>query len=37
VEIRNCQTWIRDAVTALVEAEIMDEEALRIVEKAPKN
>ncbi|KAI4647276.1 uncharacterized protein J4E79_010428 [Alternaria viburni] len=31
------KTWIRDAVAALVEAGIMDEEALRIVEKAPKN
>lgn len=37
VEIKNCQTWIHDAVKALVEAGVMDHTALQNVENAPKN
>ena len=37
VEIKNCQTWIHDAVKALVEAGVMDHTALQNVENAPKD
>lgn len=37
VAIKNCQTWIRDAVERLVHAGIVPQEALGIVDAAPKN
>jgi hypothetical protein len=37
VKIENCQTWLRDVVIKLVEKEVLDEEAIRIVDIAPKN
>ncbi|KAJ4314364.1 hypothetical protein N0V84_008944 [Fusarium piperis] len=37
VEIRNCQTWVREVVEKLVESDIMNESALETVWNAPKN
>ncbi|KAF2801836.1 uncharacterized protein BDZ99DRAFT_469349 [Mytilinidion resinicola] len=37
VEIQNCQTWLRQVVAALVQADVVDEAALQIVDGAPKN
>jgi len=37
VEIRNCQTWIWDLVSALVADGIFPESALNELQKAPKN
>ncbi|RMZ68164.1 phosphotransferase family [Pyrenophora seminiperda CCB06] len=37
VQIQNCQTWLSDAVAALVEHGIMNQSALQIIDNAPKN
>ncbi|KAF2498232.1 hypothetical protein BU16DRAFT_558307 [Lophium mytilinum] len=37
VEIQNCQTWLRHAVAALVQAGVVGQAALQIVDGAPKN
>ncbi|KAI8669991.1 PNPLA domain-containing protein [Fusarium sp. Ph1] len=37
VELRNCQTWVREVVEKLVQGGIMHESALESVRNAPKN
>ncbi|KAJ3454012.1 hypothetical protein MRS44_018644 [Fusarium solani] len=37
VEIRNCQTWVREVVEKLVQSGIMHESALEVAQNAPKN
>jgi len=36
IEIRNCQSWLREYVVALVEKEILEPDALDVVDSAPK-
>jgi hypothetical protein len=37
VAIKNCQTWMREFVVALVEEEILDGSAIGALDAAPKN
>ena len=37
VEIRNCQTWMREVVGVLVGEGMLGSEALDVVDEAPKN
>jgi len=37
VEIKNCQTWLADVVSALYEKEIVDSNVVEIIRTAPKN
>ncbi|KAH6674070.1 hypothetical protein B0J14DRAFT_30556 [Halenospora varia] len=37
IEIRNCQTWLRDLVMVLVEEGVFPSEALMELDTAPKN
>jgi len=37
VPIKNCQTWLRQLVEKLIADGIMSPEALRVVDKTPKN
>ncbi|OAL55170.1 hypothetical protein IQ07DRAFT_582700 [Pyrenochaeta sp. DS3sAY3a] len=37
VTISNCQTWVRNVVEALVKDGVMDRQALRTIDTAPKN
>ena len=36
VEIKNCQSWLREYVVALVEKQLLEPSALEIVDGAPK-
>ena len=36
VEIKNCQSWLREYVVALVEKKLLEPSALEIVDGAPK-
>lgn len=37
VEIKNCQTWLREVVEALIEDEVFPPIALAVLDEAPKN
>ncbi|KAF2705269.1 hypothetical protein K504DRAFT_440340 [Pleomassaria siparia CBS 279.74] len=37
IEVKNCQTWLREVVTNLAEEGLVEVEATRQVENAPKN
>ncbi|KDN48240.1 hypothetical protein RSAG8_02832, partial [Rhizoctonia solani AG-8 WAC10335] len=37
VEIKNCQTWLREFVCALVEHGICEAEAIDVLDRAPRN
>ncbi|EUC63466.1 hypothetical protein RSOL_491410 [Rhizoctonia solani AG-3 Rhs1AP] len=37
VEIKNCQTWLREYVCALVEHGICDADAIGVLDRAPRN
>jgi hypothetical protein len=37
VEMKNCQTWLREFVLALIDKDIFPSEALVEVEQAPRN
>ncbi|KAF2871355.1 hypothetical protein BDV95DRAFT_606790 [Massariosphaeria phaeospora] len=37
VEMKNCQTWVREVVGKLVEEGLLEAGALQVVEGAPKN
>ncbi|KAH7336918.1 hypothetical protein B0J17DRAFT_718832 [Rhizoctonia solani] len=37
VEIKNCQTWLREFVCALVEHGICEAEAIGVLDRAPRN
>ncbi|CAE6406881.1 unnamed protein product [Rhizoctonia solani] len=37
VEIKNCQTWLRQLVCALVEHGICEAEAIKVLDRAPRN
>jgi len=37
IEIKNCQTWLREFMVELIEAEILPAEALEELDKAPEN
>jgi len=36
VEIKNCQSWLREYVVALVEKRVLEASALDVVDSAPK-
>jgi len=36
VEIKNCQSWLREYVVALVEKKVLEASALEVVDSAPK-
>ncbi|KAF2475492.1 uncharacterized protein BDR25DRAFT_279577 [Lindgomyces ingoldianus] len=37
VELKNCQTWLRDVVEKIVENGALGEEVMKILDSAPKN
>ena len=36
IEIKNCQSWLREYVSALVERNMVEASALGVVDSAPK-
>ncbi|EPE09040.1 hypothetical protein F503_06816 [Ophiostoma piceae UAMH 11346] len=37
VEIRDCQTWMKDFITVLVEASVLNRDSLDVLDNAPKH